>query len=62
MTPQRHRRVQEDVIEILLNLKVWRSRCTAVIMMTLTLSKKGPGQVTAADYSSWITMSKSSNP
>ncbi|MFK0570048.1 DNA-directed RNA polymerase subunit alpha [Endozoicomonas sp.] len=41
--------VQEDVIEILLNLKGLAIRMTGRDSVTLTLSKKGEGVVTAAD-------------
>ncbi|MFN3579063.1 MAG: DNA-directed RNA polymerase subunit alpha [Pseudomonas sp.] len=41
--------VQEDVIEILLNLKGLAIKMHGRDQVTLTLSKKGPGQVTAAD-------------
>jgi DNA-directed RNA polymerase subunit alpha len=41
--------VQEDVIEILLNLKDVAIRMNARNEATLTLSKKGPGPVTAGD-------------
>ncbi|WP_067516609.1 DNA-directed RNA polymerase subunit alpha [Endozoicomonas ascidiicola] len=41
--------VQEDVIEILLNLKGLAIRMTGRDSVTLTLSKKGAGVVTAAD-------------
>ncbi len=41
--------VQEDVIEILLNLKELAIRMTAKDEATLTLNKKGPGVVTAGD-------------
>jgi len=41
--------VQEDVIEILLNLKELAIRMNAKNEATLTLNKKGPGVVTAAD-------------
>ena len=41
--------VQEDVIDILLNLKGLAIRMHARDEATLTLSKKGPGVVTAAD-------------
>ncbi|GGD11965.1 DNA-directed RNA polymerase subunit alpha [Halopseudomonas salina] len=41
--------VQEDVIEILLNLKGLAVKMHGRDHVTLTLSKKGPGQVTAAD-------------
>ncbi len=41
--------VQEDVIEILLNLKGISARLHNRDEVTLTLSKKGPGVVTAAD-------------
>jgi len=41
--------VQEDVIEILLNLKELAIRMSAKSEATLTLNKKGPGVVTAAD-------------
>lgn len=42
--------VQEDVIEILLNLKGIAIRMHNRDEATLTLSKKGPGPVTAADF------------
>lgn len=41
--------VQEDVIEILLNLKELAIKMNAKNEATLTLNKKGPGVVTAAD-------------
>jgi len=41
--------VQEDVVDILLNLKNLAVRLHAKDEATLTLSKKGPGVVTAAD-------------
>jgi len=41
--------VQEDVIEILLNLKELAIRMNSKSESTLTLNKKGPGVVTAAD-------------
>ncbi|PKM28990.1 MAG: DNA-directed RNA polymerase subunit alpha [Gammaproteobacteria bacterium HGW-Gammaproteobacteria-11] len=41
--------VQEDVIEILLNLKGLAIKMHGRDHVTLTLTKKGPGQVTAAD-------------
>ena len=41
--------VQEDVIEILLNLKGLAIRMTGRDSVTLTLNKKGAGVVTAAD-------------
>lgn len=41
--------VQEDVVDILLNLKNLAVRLHAKEEATLTLSKKGPGPVTAAD-------------
>lgn len=41
--------VQEDVIEILLNLKQLAINMHARDESTLTLSKKGPGQITAGD-------------
>src|SRR5690606_19126824 len=41
--------VQEDVIEILLNLKGVAIRMPHKDEVTLTLSKKGPGVVTAGD-------------
>jgi DNA-directed RNA polymerase subunit alpha len=41
--------VQEDVIEILLNLKALALRMHGRDEATLTLSKKGPGTVTAGD-------------
>ena len=41
--------VQEDVLEILLNLKELAISMTGKDEATFTLSKKGPGQVTAAD-------------
>ena len=43
--------VQEDVVEILLNLKGLAIRMHARDEATLTLRKKGPGVVTAADIS-----------
>ncbi len=43
--------VQEDVLEILLNLKEVAIRMHARDAATLTLQKKGPGMVTAADIS-----------
>ena len=43
--------VQEDVLEILLNLKEVAIRMHARDAATLTLQKKGPGVVTAADIS-----------
>jgi DNA-directed RNA polymerase subunit alpha len=44
--------VQEDVVEILLNLKGLAIRMHARDNATLTLKKKGPGVVTAADIAS----------
>src|SRR5699024_6824681 len=41
--------VQEDVVEILLNLKELAVQLHAKDEATLTLTKKGPGVVTAAD-------------
>jgi DNA-directed RNA polymerase subunit alpha len=41
--------VQEDVTEILLNLKGLAIRMHAKVEATLTLNKKGPGTVTASD-------------
>ncbi|MFP3873735.1 MAG: DNA-directed RNA polymerase subunit alpha [Thiohalophilus sp.] len=41
--------VQEDVVDILLNLKGVALRMDGEDEATLTLNKKGPGQVTAAD-------------
>src|SRR5690606_28527438 len=41
--------VQEDVVDILLNLKELAVRLHAKDEATLTLSKQGPGPVTAAD-------------
>ena len=43
--------VQEDVIDILLNLKDLALRLNAKESVTLNLSKQGPGVVTAADIS-----------
>lgn len=43
--------VQEDVIDILLNLKELALRLNAKESVTLNLSKQGPGVVTAADIS-----------
>jgi len=42
--------VQEDVIEILLNLKELAIRMHTKNEATITLNKKGPGVVTAADF------------
>jgi len=44
--------VQEDVVDILLNLKQLAVRLHAKEEATLRLSKKGPGEVTAADIES----------
>lgn len=41
--------VQEDVVEIMLNLKQLAVKVHGTEPVTLTLSKKGPGVVTAAD-------------
>jgi DNA-directed RNA polymerase subunit alpha len=43
--------VQEDVVEVLLNLKLLAIRMHARDRAELTLSKKGPGPVTAGDIS-----------
>lgn len=42
--------VQEDVVEILLNLKQMAVRCFSDSPVTLTLTKKGKGIVTAEDF------------
>lgn len=42
--------MQEDVVELILNLKALRVRCDADEPVTLHLGKKGPGVVTAADF------------
>ncbi len=42
--------VQEDVVEVLLNLKQMAVRCFADNPITLTLTKKGKGDVTVGDF------------
>jgi len=42
--------VKEDVVEILLNLKSLKIKSHSKDPVKITLSKKGPGQVTAADF------------
>ncbi len=42
--------VIEDVVEIILNLKTLRMKLHSDEPVTLILDKKGPGQVTAADF------------
>ena len=42
--------VQEDVVEVLLNLKQLAIRCFSDSTVTLSLTKKGKGDVTAADF------------
>jgi len=42
--------VQEDMVEIMLNLKQLAVRVYSEEPVTLTLTKKGPGVVTAADF------------
>ncbi len=44
------RGMQEDVVELILNLKALRVRSESGEPVTLRLSKKGPGVVTAADF------------
>ncbi len=42
--------VQEDVVEIILNLKQVAARCFSDMPVTLSLRKKGKGEVTAGDF------------
>lgn len=42
--------IQEDAVEILLNLKEMAVRCFSDNPVTLTLTKKGKGEVTAASF------------
>jgi len=42
--------VQEDVVEIILNLKQVAARCFSETPVTLSLRKKGKGEVTAGDF------------
>ncbi len=42
--------VEEDVVELILNLKSLRFKLNSDEPVTLTLDKKGPGAVTAADF------------
>lgn len=42
--------MQEDIVELILNLKSLRVRSDSDEPVTLSLSKKGPGIVTAADF------------
>lgn len=42
--------VQEDVVEIILNLKQVSARCFSETPVTLSLRKKGKGEVTAGDF------------
>ncbi len=51
--------VQEDVMEILLNLKDLAIAMHKRDAATLSLKKKGPGQVTGRRTYSWITMLRS---
>lgn len=53
--------VQEDILEILLNLKGLAVRVQGKDEVILTLNKSGIGPVTAADISPTTVMSKSSS-